>query len=69
MATANELSAGIIKAKRALMERGIPPSTVEVTTAQYEKLKEHCQRMGTYTTTAHDSIMGLRIVINDDAKR
>lgn len=69
MTTANELIAGIRKAQRALLERGVVPSQVEVTSAQYEALKEHCKRMGVIETSTHDSILGLRIVINDHPHR
>lgn len=64
-----EILAGIRKAKALLAEHGAVPSQVEITTAQYEALKKHCERMGVKETSAENSILGLKIVINDNLQR
>lgn len=71
MSTLNgeEILAGIRKAKALLAEHGAVPSQVEITTAQYEALKKYCEGVCVKATNAENSILGLKIVIDDNHQR
>lgn len=69
MTDVEKMIEGVRKAKALLIEQGAIPSRVEVTSEQFEVLKKHLNSIGSYPTNAVNSILGLRIVINDHPHR